>query len=146
MEAANKGAQQAGGASIGFNIALPNQQTPNAFIDRERLLTFQYFFVRKVMFLKYSQAFIVLPGGFGTMDEFSEAVTLIQTRKSDCFPVILMGSSYWKGLYSWMKDTMYAEKGFISSGDLEFIFLEDDPQKVIDIIRSFHQRGYTLNF
>ena len=146
MEAANKGAQQAGGVSIGFNIELPNQQTPNQYIDRDRLLTFQYFFVRKVMFLKYSQAFIVLPGGFGTMDEFSEAVTLIQTQKSSRFPVILMGSEYWEGLYCWMKQTMLKEKRFIAEEDLGFIFLEDDPQKVIRIIKEFYPKGYKLNF
>ncbi len=146
MEAANKGAQQAGGMSIGFNIELPNQQKSNPFIDRERLVTFQYFFVRKVMFLKYSQAFIVLPGGFGTLDEFSEAITLIQTRKSDRFPVILVGSEYWNGLYRWIRETMLGSKGFVSPEDLDFIFLEDNPAKVIELIHSFHQRRYTLNF
>ena len=146
MEAANKGAQQAGGVSIGFNIELPNQQYPNPFIDQDRLLTFQYFFVRKVMFLKYSQAFIVLPGGFGTMDEFSEAATLIQTQKSSCFPVILMGSGYWEDFYRWMQETMFKEKRYIAKKDLDFIFLEDDPEKVIEIIKSFYPGGYKLNF
>ena len=146
MEAANKGAQQAGGRSIGFNIELPLQQHPNAFIDRERLLTFQYFFVRKVMFLKYSQAFIVLPGGFGTMDEFFEAATLIQTQKSSCFPIILMGRDYWEGCYRWVQEMMFKEKRYIAKKDLDFIFLEDDPEKVVEIIKGFYPEGYKLNF
>ncbi len=146
MEAANKGAQQAGGTSIGFNIELPLQQRPNAFIDRERLLTFQYFFVRKVMFLKYSQAFIVLPGGFGTMDELFEAATLIQTQKSGCFPIILLGSDYWGGYYRWMQEMMFREKRYIAKKDLDFIFLEDDPEKVVGIIERFYPEGYKLNF
>lgn len=146
MEGANKGAQQHGGASIGFNIKLPNQQHPNPYVDYDKLVTFEYFFVRKVMFLKYSQAFIVLPGGFGTLDEFSEAITLIQTGKSQKFPVIMMGSDYWGDLYRWFKTRMLEEKGFISEKDLDFIFLEDDPDKVIEIIHSFYPEGYSVNF
>ncbi len=146
MEAANKGAQEAGGISIGFNIELPNQQRPNAFIDRDRLLTFQYFFVRKVMFLKYSQAFIVLPGGFGTMDEFFEAATLIQTRKSSRFPILLMGSDYWEGFYRWMQETMFEKNRYIGKKELDFLFLEDDPEQVISIIKNFYPKGYKLNF
>ena len=146
MEAANKGAQKAGGTSIGFNIELPLQQNPNAFIDRERLITFQYFFVRKVMFLKYSQAFVVLPGGFGTMDEFSEAATLIQTQKSSRFPIILMGADYWGDYYRWMRETMFSEKRYIAKKDLDFIFLEDNPEKVLEIIEGFYPEGYKLNF
>ena len=146
MEAANKGAQQAGGISIGFNIELPLQQQPNSFIDRERLLTFQYFFVRKVMFLKYSQAFIVLPGGFGTMDEFFEAATLIQTQKSCRFPIILMDRGYWEGYYRWMREMMFKEKRYIAKKDLDFIFLEDDPENVVGIIEGFYPEGYKLNF
>jgi len=146
MEAANKGAQQAHGASVGFNIKLPNQQAPNQYIDHDKLVTFQYFFVRKVMFLKYSQAFIVLPGGFGTLDEMMEAINLIQTEKSQKFPVILMGSDYWSEFYRWIKNRMLGEKGFISAGDLDFIYIEDDPQKVIAIIEGFYPEGYALNF
>ncbi|ASQ91173.1 Rossman fold protein, TIGR00730 family [Prosthecochloris sp. GSB1] len=146
MEAANKGAQQAGGVSIGFNIELPNQQRPNPYIDQDRLVTFQYFFVRKVMFLKYSQAFVVLPGGFGTMDELSEAITLIQTQKSRRFPVILMGSDYWGGFYRWVRSTMLGERNYISGEDLDFIFMEDDPETVIGIIREFCPEGFKLNF
>lgn len=146
MEAANKGAQSAGGASIGFNIKLPNQQTPNRYIDQDKLVSFQYFFVRKVMFIKYAQAFIALPGGFGTLDEVSEAITLIQTGKSERFPVILMGKNYWSGFYRWIQDTMLHEKNFISAKDLEFIYLVDTPEEVIAIIKSFYPDGYTLNF
>lgn len=146
MEAANKGARNAGGISIGFNIRLPNQQQPNSFIDNGRLVTFQYFFVRKVMFLKYSQAFVVLPGGFGTLDEFSEAITLIQTGKSSRFPVILMGREYWNGFYQWVCKSMLEERGYIQASDLDFIFLEDDPEKVLSIIKSFYPEGYSLNF
>jgi uncharacterized protein (TIGR00730 family) len=146
MEAANKGAQRRGGASIGFNIKLPNQQRPNPYIDYDKLVTFEYFFVRKVMFLKYSQAFIVLPGGFGTLDEFSEAITLIQTGKSQKFPVIMMGSEYWGDLYRWFRNRMLGEKSFISEADLDFIFIEDEPQKVIDIIQGFYPEGYSINF
>jgi len=146
MEAANKGAQSVGGASIGFNIKLPNQQQPNKYIDHDKLVSFQYFFVRKVMFLKYAQAFIALPGGFGTLDEVSEAITLIQTGKSERFPVILIGKSYWEGFYRWIQDTMLQEKGYISEEDLEFIYLEDNPDEVISIIKGFYPDGFTLNF
>jgi hypothetical protein len=145
MEAANKGAQSAGGVSIGFNIKLPNQQTPNRYIDQDKLVSFQYFFVRKVMFIKYAQAFIALPGGFGTLDEVSEAITLIQTGKSERFPVILMGKNYWSGFYRWIQDTMLEEKSFISTKDLDFIYLEDTPEEVIAIIKSFYPDGYNLN-
>jgi hypothetical protein len=146
MEAANKGAQSSGGASIGFNIKLPNQQRPNPYIDYDKLVTFEYFFVRKVMFLKYSQAFIVLPGGFGTLDELSEAITLIQTGKSQKFPVIMMGSEYWSDFYTWIRKRMLEENGFISETDLDFIFIEDNPEKVIDLILNFYPEGYSINF
>lgn len=146
MEAANRGAQEAGGISIGFNIRLPNQQQPNRYIDNGRLVTFQYFFVRKVMFLKYSQAFVALPGGFGTLDEVSEAITLIQTGKSARFPVILIGKAYWNGFYGWVRQTMCGEHGYIDASDLDFIYLEDDLDRVVPIIRSFYPEGYSLNF
>jgi len=146
MEAVNKGAQSAGGPSIGFNIKLPNQQEPNKYIDHNKLVSFQYFFVRKVMFLKYAQAFIALPGGFGTLDEISEAITIIQTGKSERFPVIRIGKSYWEGFYRWIRDTMFEEKGYISAEDLGFIYLEDSPEKAIEIIKGFYPDGYTLNF
>jgi hypothetical protein len=146
MEAANKGAQSVGGESIGFNIKLPNQQDPNRYIDHDKLVTFQYFFVRKVMFLKYSQSFIVLPGGFGTLDEFTEAINLIETRKSQKFPVIMMDSEYWGDLYRWLRKRTLEEKHFISESDLDFIYLEDDPQKVIEIIQGYYPEGYSVNF
>jgi uncharacterized protein (TIGR00730 family) len=146
MAAANKGAQSASGESIGFNIKLPNQQQPNKYIDHNKLISFQYFFVRKVMFMKYAQAFIALPGGFGTLDEVMEAITLIQTGKSERFPVILVGKSYWGGLYRWIEETMCREKGFIHADDLEFIYLEDTPEEVIAIIKRFYPDGYSLNF
>jgi uncharacterized protein (TIGR00730 family) len=146
MEAANKGAQSAGGPSIGFNIKLPNQQEPNKYIDHNKLISFQYFFVRKVMFLKYAQAFIALPGGFGTLDEVSEAITIIQTGKSERFPVILIGKSYWEGFYRWIHETMHQEKGYISTDDLSFIYLEDTPEAALAIIKGFYPHGYSLNF
>ncbi|NTV06800.1 MAG: TIGR00730 family Rossman fold protein, partial [Chlorobiaceae bacterium] len=146
MAAANKGAQSAGGASIGFNIKLPNQQKPNKYIDHDKVVSFQYFFVRKVMFMKYAQAFIALPGGYGTLDEVMEAITLIQTGKSERFPVILVGKSYWEGLYRWIEETMCREKGFIHADDLGFIYLEDSPEEVIAIIKRFYPDGYSLNF
>jgi uncharacterized protein (TIGR00730 family) len=146
MEAANRGAQNAGGVSAGFNIKLPNQQNPNRYIDHDKLVSFRYFFVRKVMFVKYAQAFIALPGGFGTLDEVSEALTLIQTGKSERFPVILMGRSYWEGFYGWIRDTMMKERGYIGEEDLGFIYLEDDPGQVVSIIRGFYPDGYVLNF
>jgi hypothetical protein len=146
MEAANKGARMSGGVSVGYNIKLPNQQDPNRYIDPEKLVTFQYFFVRKVMFLKYSQAFIVLPGGFGTLDEFAEAINIIHTRKSQMFPVIMMGREYWGEFYGWIRKRMLEEKGFIDKEDLDFIFLEDDPEKVISIIKGFYPEGYSINF
>lgn len=146
MEAANRGAQEAGGVSVGFNIKLPNQQEPNPYIDPDKLVTFQYFFIRKVMFLKYSQAFVVLPGGLGTLDEFSEAVNLIQTRKSQKFPVIMVGSDYWGEFYGWIRKRMLAERGFIDEAELDFIFLEDDPVKVVSIIKEFYPAGFSINF
>jgi uncharacterized protein (TIGR00730 family) len=146
MAAANKGAQGGGGASIGFNIKLPNQQQPNKHIDHDKLVSFQYFFVRKVMFMKYAQAFIALPGGFGTLDEVMEAITLIQTGKSERFPVILIGKSYWEGFYRWIEESMCREKGYIHADDLEFIYLEDSPDQVIEIIKKFYPDGYSLNF
>lgn len=146
MEAANKGAQNAGGASVGFNIKLPNQQQPNKYIDHDKLISFQYFFVRKVMFIKYAQAFIALPGGFGTLDEISEAITLMYTGKSERFPVILVGKNYWGGFYQWIHETMQQENGYVSPADLEFIYLEDSPEEVIAIIKKFYPDGYSLNF
>jgi uncharacterized protein (TIGR00730 family) len=139
MEAANKGAVQAGGKSIGLNIELPHEQMPNDFQNLS--LHFRYFFCRKVMFLKYANGFIIFPGGFGTMDEFTEALVLIQTFKQAHFPVVLMGSDYWCGLVEWMKNDMLAKHQFIAAEDLNVFMLCDDPQKTADIIIDFRKSG-----
>jgi hypothetical protein len=140
MEAANKGAKRGEGRSVGLNIELPFEQEANEYIDSDKLLHFDHFFVRKVMFMKYAQGFIVLPGGFGTLDELFEAITLIQTGKSDSFPVILMGSDYWKGLIDWIKEQLLAER-MISKHDLDLIQLCDEPSEAVDIIRDFYLRS-----
>jgi hypothetical protein len=140
MEAGNKGGQEAGGASVGANIDLPFEQTSNPYIDRGRLITFKHFFVRKVMFVKYAHGFVVLPGGFGTLDEFFEAITLIQTEKTKPFPVILMGSEYWKGLLDWMQGTLVKE-GAISKDDLELFHVTDDPAEAANIVAEFYKES-----
>jgi hypothetical protein len=132
MEAANKGAAEAGGNSIGLNIELPMEQKPNPYATIA--LRFRYFFVRKVMFIKYAVAYIILPGGFGTMDELFESITLIQTHKIKPFPVILVGSDYWRGLVDWIK-TVVLEQGKISPADLDIFQIVDDPQEVVRTIR-----------
>ncbi|MCX6143787.1 MAG: TIGR00730 family Rossman fold protein [Ignavibacteriales bacterium] len=138
MEAANKGAKERGGGSVGVNIELPFEQDPNPFVDKKRLITFRHFFVRKVMFVKYAHGFVVLPGGFGTLDEFFEAITLIQTQKTIPFPVLLMGTEYWGGLLKWMKEVMLPA-GTISATDLGLFVLLDDPVKAAEIIDEFYQ-------
>jgi len=139
MEAANKGAAQVGGKSIGLNIELPNEQMPN---EHQNLsLHFRYFFCRKVMFLKYANGFIVFPGGYGTMDEFTEALVLIQTFKQAYFPVILMGSEYWSGLIDWMKKDMLGKHKFIEPGDLNVFTVCDDPKKAAETIINFKKSG-----
>lgn len=137
MEAANKGAAKAGGQSIGLNIELPMEQIPNDFQNLS--LHFRYFFVRKVMFLKYAHGFIVFPGGFGTMDEFFEASVLIQTLKQASFPVILMGSDYWEGLIKWVKGTMLQKHGYIDPEDMDVFTMVDDPQEAAKIIVDFRE-------
>ena len=132
MEAANKGAISAGGKSIGLNIELPLEQKPNPYTNIT--LNFRYFFVRKVMFVKYAVAYIILPGGFGTMDELLESITLIQTKKIKPFPVILMGSNYWKGFLEWIKEVVLKE-GKISSADLDILQLIDEPGEIIRAIK-----------
>jgi hypothetical protein len=131
MEAANRGAFEAGGLSIGCNIELPFEQKPNAYLTRS--LTFKYFFVRKTMFVKYSTAFIIFPGGFGTLDELFESLTLIQTRKIKNFPVVLFGSSYWGGMMNWIGDLMLKE-GKITEIDLRRLHLTDSPAEVVEIV------------
>ena len=139
MEAANKGAMEAGGTSVGLNIDLPHEQDANPYIDREHLINFNFFFVRKVMLTKYAQGFVVLPGGFGTMDELFEALTLIQTQKSTQFPVVLMGTSFWGGLIDWLKGPML-ERGNISPENLDLFRLTDDPDEAADLIASFYKK------
>ena len=141
MEAGNKGANMAGGRSVGLNIALPFEQNGNPFIDRDNALFFDYFFVRKVMFAKYSQGFIMMPGGWGTMDEFFEIATLIQTRKFTQTPMICMGSKYWNGLFDWMREVMLEEEGNISPGDLEMIRVFDEPDEVVNYLHEFYSHN-----
>jgi len=138
MEAGNKGAHLAGGTSVGLNIDLPFEQHDNPFIDSDKSLDFDYFFVRKVMFVKYSQGFVVMPGGFGTLDELFEAITLIQTNKIEKFPIILVGTEFWEGLLGWIKDTML-KAGNISAHDLDLIKLVDTEDEVVEIIDSFYK-------
>ena len=137
MEAANKGAAEAGGKSVGLNIDLPMEQQPNDF--QNLAMHFRYFFCRKVMFLKYAHGFIVLPGGYGTMDEFFEALVLIQTLRQASFPVILMGSDYWKGLLDWMTETMLKKFNFIEPDDLNLFTIADDPKTAVKIITAFRK-------
>jgi uncharacterized protein (TIGR00730 family) len=139
MEAANKGAKAGGGKSVGLNIELPFEQHPNIYIDNDKLVSFKYFFVRKVMFLKYSQGFIAMPGGFGTIDELAEALTLIQTNKIAKFPIVLVGSDYWKGFVGWIKNTMLTE-GNISPEDLDLFTIVDTADEVIKIVNEFYSK------
>ncbi|MDD5010908.1 MAG: TIGR00730 family Rossman fold protein [Phycisphaerae bacterium] len=139
MEAANKGAAQVGGKSIGLNIELPQEQKPNIYQNLS--LHFRYFFCRKVMFLKYANGFIVFPGGYGTMDEFTEALVLIQTFKQAYFPVVLMGSEYWAGLVDWIKKDMLGKHSFIDADDLNVFSVCDDPAKAAKIIIDFQKSG-----
>lgn len=146
MEAANKGAQEQKGASVGVGIELPHEQYANKYIDKGRLYNFRHFFVRKVMFVKYAQGFVVMPGGFGTLDEFFEAITLVQTQKTEPFPIVLMGKEYWKGLVEWIKTVMIKEK-MISQEDLNLFHVTDDPAEAAKIIAEFYRkRVMTTNF
>jgi uncharacterized protein (TIGR00730 family) len=138
MEAGNKGAHLAGGTSVGLNIDLPFEQHDNPYIDGDKSLDFDYFFVRKVMFVKYSQGFVVMPGGFGTLDELFEAITLIQTNKIDKFPIILVGSEFWGGLMEWIKKTLLTTNSNISVADLDLIHIVDSADEVIVILDKFY--------
>jgi uncharacterized protein (TIGR00730 family) len=140
MEAANKGAARGKGKSVGINIDLPFEQHPNPYIDSDKLITFDHFFVRKVMFMKYAQGFIALPGGFGTFDELFEAMTLIQTRKIGKFPIVLVGKKYWGGLISWIKEEMLAEEHNISPENLDIFTLVDTSDEAVDYIVQFYSR------
>jgi len=137
MEAGNKGATEAKGESIGLNIHLPFEQKPNPFTTK--LINFHYFFCRKVMFVKYAKAFVIFPGGYGTLDEFFESITLIQTCRLERFPVVLYGSSYWNGLISWIKNTMLKERN-IDKDDLDIFRMVDTPEDVINSIRGFYKK------
>lgn len=139
MEAANKGAHENGGTSVGLNIELPFEQQSNPYIDKHNSIDFDYFFVRKVMFVKYAQGFVVMPGGFGTLDELFEAITLIQTKKVDKFPIILVGRDYWQGLYDWIKNTL-AQQRSISPDDLNLIELVDTEDEVVQILTNFYDQ------
>ena len=140
MEAANKGAFEAGGKSVGLNIDLPFEQFHNKYIDRDKNLDFDYFFVRKVMFMKYSQGFIVLPGGFGTMDEMFEALTLIQTGKVARFPIVLVGIDYWSGLMDWVKTHMLEQEHNINEDDLNLYRLVDTAEEATEHIFRFYEK------
>jgi len=147
MEAANKGAQQGGGRSVGLNIDLPFEQNHNPFIDQEHNLEFDYFFVRKVVFVKYSQGFVVLPGGFGTLDELFEAMTLIQTKKINRRPVVLVGRSYWTGLVDWIRTSMLETENTISEGDLNLFTIVDTADEAVQFIEDFFKsHELTPNF
>ena len=140
MEAANKGAKLAGGKSVGLNISLPHEQFHNIYIDQDKLINFDYFFVRKVIFLKYAMGFVVLPGGLGTLDELFEALTLIQTEKIAKFPVVLVGKSYWAGMFDWIKNELLSKQGTISKEDLDLFIIVDKPEEAVEHIVSFYNR------
>ena len=144
MEAGNKGAHLAGGTSVGLNIDLPFEQHDNPYIDKDKSLDFDYFFVRKVMFVKYSQGFVVMPGGFGTLDELFEAITLIQTHKIDKFPIILVGHEFWDGLLDWVKTTLLDSFQNISAKDMDLVQVVDSADEVIDILNNFYNQ-YNLS-
>ncbi|CAN5632957.1 TIGR00730 family Rossman fold protein [soil metagenome] len=143
MEAANRGAKEAGGVSVGLNIVLPHEQGANTYISPDYLINFSYFFARKTMFVKYAQGFIVLPGGFGTLDELFESLTLIQTGKSDYFPIVLMGSDYWAGLLDWLQEKLLG-KGAIGPNDMSLIHVTDDPKEAVALIEQHGDRDGTV--
>ena len=139
LVAGNLGAIRVGGKSVGLNIVLPFEQEANPYIDSDKIINFDYFFIRKVMFIKYAQGFIVLPGGFGTLDEMFEALTLIQTEKSGKFPVILIGKSFWNGLIDWIKEVLLAEENNISPEDLDLIQIVDTAEEAVKMINDYYK-------
>lgn len=143
MEAANKGAQMAEGKSVGLNIVLPFEQVTNPYVDKDKSLDFDYFFVRKVMFMKYAQGFVVLPGGFGTLDELFEALTLVQTHKQAKFPIVLVDKKFWSPLIDWIQQSLLNDSKYISPEDLFLFNLVDTPEEAADIIFDFYTK-YTL--
>ncbi len=144
MEAGNKGAHRGQGTSVGLNIELPFEQHFNPYIDKDKNLNFDYFFVRKVMFVKYSQGFVVMPGGFGTLDELFEAITLIQTKKIGKFPIILVGSQFWKGLIDWIKEIMIQQEKTVSPSDMDLIQIVDTEEEVVAALDNFYKK-YNLS-
>lgn len=140
MEAGNKGAKSENGKSVGLNIVLPFEQFNNIYIDPDKLITFDYFFVRKVMFVKYAQGFVVMPGGFGTMDELFEALTLIQTHKIGRFPIVLVGKKFWSGLIDWIKDTLIEAENNVSPEDLDLFTVVDTPTEAVKVIDNFYSQ------
>ena len=140
MEAGNRGANRGGGISVGLNIDLPFEQSSNPYIDSDKSIDFDYFFVRKVMFVKYAQGFIALPGGFGTLDELFEALTLIQTKKIARFPIILLGREYWEGLVDWIESTVLKKEQNISSEDLDLYKIVDTPEEAVAEINDFYHK------
>lgn len=147
MEAANKGAQNAGGVSVGLNIELPFEQSHNEFIDSDKIIDFDYFFVRKVMFVRYAQAFVVMPGGFGTLDELFEAITLIQTNKIEKFPVILYGSDFWSGCIDWIREIVCKKFNNINSDEMLLFEVVDSKEQIVNILKKFYNnKKYAPNF
>jgi len=147
MEAANKGANKNKGKSVGLCIKLPFEDTNNRYIDKDKELNFDYFFVRKVMFVKYAQGFVVMPGGFGTLDEVFEAITLIQTSKAENFPIILVGSEFWQGMIDWIKKTVLLDNKNVSKKDLSLIKIADTSDEVMEILEEFHNNyDFSPNF
>jgi len=140
MEAGNKGAHYGGGTSVGLNIELPFEQHFNPFIDPDKNLNFDYFFVRKVMFVKYSQGFVVMPGGFGTLDEMFEALTLIQTKKIGKFPIILVGTNFWSGLIHWIKTVLIEQEQTVSADDLDLFKIVDTEDEVVEVLDKFYKK------
>ena len=140
MEAANMGAKKGKGKSVGINIDLPHEQSANLFIDADKLITFKHFFVRKVMFLKYAQGFVVLPGGFGTFDELFEAITLMQTGKVGRFPIVLVGTDYWEGLMKWIREVMLEREINISESDMELFSVVDSAEEAVEYINQFYSK------
>lgn len=138
MEAANKGAIEGAGPSVGLNIDLPHEQSHNPYIDQDKLINFDYFFIRKLMFVKYAQGFVVLPGGFGTLDEFFEAVTLIQTKKIGTFPIILVGKKFWTGMVDWIRNSLLEQEATISEKDMFIFKVVDTPEEAVDEIDKFY--------
>ena len=144
MEAGNKGAKENAGTSVGLNINLPFEQFHNKYIDQDKLISFDYFFVRKVMFMRYAQGFIVLPGGFGTLDELFESLTLIQTEKIAEFPIVLIGTKYWEGLFKWIKEVMLEQENNINAGDMSLFHIVDTAEEAVKVIKDFYLK-YTMS-